>query len=76
MSSQLRMFEAPKKAKPRITRAHVKDCGTAAGNDWMATFECKRCGTVIEWLCVKTVDIRRGVPCPTCCPTEWQKWHG
>lgn len=70
------LFGALKPAKPRVVRAHTTDSGPADGGKHMATFTCRKCGTVVSWLVVTTKDVRRGVPCPTCCPGEWQKWHG
>lgn len=62
--------------RPRLIRAHAHDWGEFPDGRQCATFRCKTCdwdGADEEgdsWREATTTEIRRGIRCPRCNPTE------
>lgn len=63
----------PETQKPRAKRRvmmHLFDAGDPGyvfDGDYIARFECSKCGRKTGWLMMQTItEGRRGVPCPKC----------
>ena len=61
--------------RPRLVRAHAHDWGEFPDGRQCACFRCKACGWTgddegDDWIEATNTDIRRGIPCPRCNPTE------